>query len=470
MFRHEKSILFIILIFTALFLVASEGPAQIASGAETLICDICSGEITSQYYRLKEEGAQKFETLVCETCYEKTPRCEACTGFMREGHKFGGKTICGKCYNHYKDSPLCAICKNNIMGSYVKYSDQASGASSFICQACNDGSKKCSLCGMPSASLAQVAGRALCENCVLKSKTAPVCKICDNPILSSYMHYKDKKNDTTIYVCDPCAKGNRKCFVCGVPDGNLSEVQQQPVCPGCFKDLKKCYGCGKYIFRVSYKYELTEQQYCADCQQNTDKCDVCGLPTGASPVKLTDGRKICPDCESTAVKNVNEVRDLYAAVSGFLIDEYRMQIGNVNKISFKEISEMRELGENTPTAEKGVIPLGIFSRHGKEFDIFVQNNLPKNLLIGVLAHEYAHAYVHDRMPDFDDTLIDEGFAEWIRHKTLTKIGDEKGAKLIEMRKDIYGDGFKKIVEIEKKSGLNGVFGLFNGPGAEKNTN
>nr|HPG59309.1 hypothetical protein [Candidatus Wallbacteria bacterium] len=132
--------------------------------------------------------------------------------------------------------------------------------------------------------------------------------------------------------------------------------------------------------------------------------------------------------------------------------------------------EMRELGEKTPTAEKGVVPLGIFSRHGKEFDIFVQNNLPKNLLIGVLAHEYAHAYVHDRMPDFDDTLIDEGFAEWIRHKTLTKIGDEKGAKLIEMRKDIYGDGFKKVAEIEKKSGLNGVFGLFNGPGTEKNTN
>lgn len=452
-------VLFLLIILSAFAFASLFYPAR-AEASETLICDICSNEISGQYYKVKDPEAGGAEILVCLDCYEKTPRCESCAGFMKKAYKFGGKAMCKSCLEHYKDSPVCAICSVNIIGAYVKFTDPATGKETFVCEPCREKTPACELCNLPSASLAEIAGRRLCPGCALKAKTAPVCKICRDPILTSYTHYKDKKNGSVIYVCDACAKANGKCFVCGVPDAKLSVVQGHDVCPGCFAGLKKCYGCGKYIFRVSYRYELSEQQYCEDCQKNTDKCDVCGLPTGANPVKLTDGRKICPDCESTAVKDVNEVRDLYASVSGFLVDEYRMNIGNVNKISFKEISEMRELGEKTPTAEKGVIPLGIFSRNGRDFDIFVQKNLPKNLLIGVLAHEYAHAYVHDRLPDFDDTLMDEGFAEWIRHKTLTKIGDDRGAKLIERRKDIYGDGFKKIMGIESEKGTAGVFALF----------
>ena len=455
-FEISRILIFIFMFSVFYFMV----PPGRCMAAETPLCEICSNEISGQYYKVKDPESDKAEIFVCLSCYESTPRCEVCTGFMRKAHEFGGKNICKGCYEHYKDSPLCEICKINILGAYVKFTDPSTGKVSFVCEPCKKNSPACSLCNLPCASPAKVAGQSLCESCALKAKAAPVCKICDNPILTSYTHYKDKKTGTVIYVCDVCAKANGKCFVCGVPDANLKEAQRKDVCPKCFAELKKCYGCGNYIFRLSYKYDLTEQQYCEGCQKNTDKCDVCGLPTGANPVKLTDGRKICPDCESTAVKDVTEVRDLYASVAVFLSSDYHMDIGNVNKISFKEINEMRELGEKTPTAEKGVIPLGIFSRSGKEFDIFVQKNLPKNLLIGVLAHEYAHAFVHDRLPDFNDTLIDEGFAEWIRHKTLLKIGDDKGAKLIERRKDIYGDGFRKITEIESGKGIEGVFALF----------
>ncbi len=432
-----------------------------ASASETLLCDICGSEITGKYYKSKDPESDKFETIICESCHQNTPRCETCGGFMKTVHKFGGKDICNKCHQYYKDSPVCDICKLNILGAYVKYSDPINGKVTYICDECKRKSPACQLCKIPCASLVEDGGRKLCAACALKAKAAPVCKICKISILSSYTHYQDKKNDAVIYVCDDCINKYHKCFVCGVPDDNLIALQGKEVCRDCFAGLKKCHGCSKYIFKLSYKYEIAEQVYCPDCQQNTDKCDVCGLPTGANPVQLTDGRKICPDCESTAVKDIQTVRELYAAVADFLVEEYRMGIGAVNEISFKEINQMKELGEKTPTADKGVIPLGIFSRCGDKFDIFVQKNLPKNLLIGVLAHEYAHSYVHGRVSDFDDTLIDEGFAEWIRHKTLTKIGDEKGAKLIEIRTDIYGEGFKKITEIEKAKGLSGVFELFN---------
>ncbi len=433
----------------------------VSIAAETLICDICSKEIESKYYKFKDPASDKFEISICEDCYEAAPRCEACGGYMSKSFKFGGKNICIKCRDHFKDSPICKICGLNIIGAYVKYSDPVSKKAAFVCDDCRKKNPECSLCGIPCTHPAFIAGKRLCENCAFKAASAPVCKICKNPILSSYIHYRDKKNQNVIYVCDSCVEKNDKCFVCGVPDDCLKLMQGRQVCALCLKNLKKCYGCFKYIFKLSYKYELTENIYCADCQYNTDKCDVCGLPTGVSPVRLSDGRKICVDCESTAVKDIVAVHELYHFVAEFLKNEYGMYIGAIDTIDFKEINEMKILGQKTPTADKDVIPLGIFSRNGKKIDIFVQKNLPRNLLIGVLAHEYAHAFVHSKIEDFDDVLIDEGFAEWIRHKIHIKVGDTKGARLIEMRKDIYGAGFKKITAVESKSGVKGVFNLFN---------
>ena len=449
-----------VILVLAFLIVQSFIFSNFSFAADTILCDLCKKEINGRYYQIKDKAETGSGTYVCQQCYDGTPKCQSCKGLMISAREIGGKKVCDRCFEHYKDSPVCSICKNNILDSYMKYVNPSTNDVNYVCKSCGEKSEKCGICSIPSAALENYEDKRICHACVERLKSAQECNICKKHIASSYRRYDDQKNARVVYICDNCGSTYPKCYVCSVPSASLSDIQQKQVCPACLPNLKKCYGCGMYIFKVSYKYEVMDTVYCSDCQKKTDKCDVCGLPTGANPVVLTDGRKICPDCESTAVKDIGTVRDLYDAVAGFLIDEYRMKIGHINEISFKEVDEMKALGQKTPTAEKGTVPLGIFSRHGEEFDIYVQKNLPKNLLIGVLAHEYAHAYVHDLYPDFEDALINEGFAEWIRHKMHTRIGDEKGAKLIEIRKDLYGDGYKKIEAIEKSEGLNGVFGVF----------
>lgn len=448
----------ILLTLSMIFMSIILPPVQPVSAAGQMSCEICRNNIEGKYYKM--DGASG-EYLVCMDCYEKAPRCSLCKGFMREENNLDGNKLCTSCYNQVKQADKCSLCQKHILGSYTRYTDPSTGATNSICQDCMAKSERCSICNIPSANLTAFEGNRLCAGCFDKISKMPVCELCKNHISGTYVQYKNPKDETVTYTCSACNDKTPKCSLCGVPSTGLSEVQGQSVCMKCYGGLKKCHGCGKFIMKTSYNYSIVEQTYCPDCQKNSPKCGVCGLPTGDKPVTLTDGRQICPDCEATSVKDIATVKELYEAVAAFIVREYSMEIGHINAISFKEIKEMEKLGKETPTGNDNTnIPLGIFSRKGEQFDIYVQENLPRNLLIGVLAHEYAHAYMHDVSPDYKNLEIEEGFAEWIRYKTLNHIGDEKGAKLIEARKDIYGDGFRKISNIEKNEGLGGVFRLF----------
>lgn len=423
-------------------------------------CAACKRPIEGKYYRMSGPSG---EYAVCLKCYDDGPKCSLCTGFSIDWRDIDGMRVCGRCFEKVSSAPVCSICKKHVTGAYVQYGDGNSGQKTVVCSNCKEKAEKCSLCAVPSAALNYFEGSRLCGKCFAEIRERPVCALCAKHITGSYMNYTDPKDGGTTVVCDHCNRTNKKCHICGVPAVSHTETQGQSVCRKCFGELKKCHGCGKYILKLSYKYEIAEQSYCPDCQEKTPKCGVCGLPTGANTVVLTDGRRICPDCESTAVKDIETVKILYEIVADHLVKNFAMAIGRVNDVAFREISEMEELGKNTPTAEKGTIPLGIFSRRNEKFDIYIQKNLPRNVLIGVLAHEYAHAYMQDVSPDFKEIEVEEGFAEWIRYKALLKIGDEKGAKLIEARKDIYGKGFNRVRAVESVEGTAGVFRMFMKP-------
>ena len=443
----------------AILFLAHQAPP--ANAAEELTCDFCASRISGQYYTIRDRNdGSSGQKTICLKCYESRPRCDLCRGVMREGTNFQGMNLCQSCMANVRNSPRCTACGNYITGSYVRYRDPESGQEICVCQKCNDARPKCEGCRGLMLQEYSLQGMKVCKSCFERIRKSPRCAICQNYIMGEYMRYEDKKTGLETTVCQKCGGTAEKCFVCGVPSNNLNDTQGKRVCGACLQRAGKCHGCGNYILKVGYNYDVAEQSYCAECEKTTPKCDVCGLPSGPSPVRLSDCRIICPDCEGTAVKDVATVRALYDAVAAFLVREYGMEIGHVSEISFKELPELAELGKDAPTAEKNVIPLGLFSRKGDKVDIFVQNNLPRNLLTGVIAHEYAHAYMYEKSPEFKDTEITEGFAEWIRYKTLMRLNDEKGAKLITLRKDIYGSGFQKVVDVEKAAGLQGVFDLF----------
>ena len=73
-----------------------------------------------------------------------------------------------------------------------------------------------------------------------------------------------------------------------------------------------------------------------------------------------------------------------------------------------------------------------------------------------MAHEWAHAWQGENCPLLQDSLVGEGFAEWTAYKTLQTMGAVKKMALMERQNGLYGEGLRKMLELERHSGGDGV--------------
>jgi len=70
-----------------------------------------------------------------------------------------------------------------------------------------------------------------------------------------------------------------------------------------------------------------------------------------------------------------------------------------------------------------------------------------------LAHEYAHVWQAKNCPRKQDLKFKEGFAEWVSYRAMVhkKMYSRAEDKLKE-KDPIYGDGLRKMIELERKLG------------------
>ena len=99
----------------------------------------------------------------------------------------------------------------------------------------------------------------------------------------------------------------------------------------------------------------------------------------------------------------------------------------------------------------------MFVQRHKKREIYIQSGLPQILTIEVMAHEYAHAWQAENCPWQQETLIIEGFAEWVAYRVLMLLGAGKKAALMEERTDIYGQGLQRMLSVEREGGTAAVF-------------
>ena len=81
------------------------------------------------------------------------------------------------------------------------------------------------------------------------------------------------------------------------------------------------------------------------------------------------------------------------------------------------------------------------------------------LFLQVAAHELAHAWQGENCPVLDDTLIHEGFAEWVSYQVLGEYAYAQAQEIMRARSDIYGQGLRRLLDIEASQGVDGVFRL-----------
>ncbi|MDD2716097.1 MAG: protein DA1 [Candidatus Wallbacteria bacterium] len=364
-----------------------------------------------------------------------------------------------QCSSLWAESPECFICGTVIQGEYYTFEKDGDRENLKVCQNCYQNCLRCELCKIPLKKAVGFDGHNYCDSCYQKLQERPSCTLCGALLPGQYMDFTDPATEKHSYYCPECVKNFKKCQACGRPSRNLSQTGLYLLCDRCLETVKYCHSCGLPLIKESYKYEIFDYSYCRECEQSS-RCSVCGLPAGKSGTLLSDGRAICPDCSKTQVTDIQEVRRVYALVSGFLSKTYSMNIAELNRLEFASLSDLKTMASVLNYIKKDAVPLGIFSEAGGKTDIFVQSSLPRKLLAGVLAHEYTHDFIHTVNPGFSDIEIEEGICEWVRWQVLRQIGDEKGCILMEHQEGVYSSGFSKVRAAAEKGGYSSVFDLF----------
>jgi hypothetical protein len=184
---------------------------------------------------------------------------------------------------------------------------------------------------------------------------------------------------------------------------------------------------------------------------------------GDNHVRLPDGRRICPRCHQTAVYDPARARELYEYATRVVTEQLGLELNVGADFTLVDDQHLQRLAAETST-DLGDGPgeglagkvVGLFIRKGHQRVMYVLSGLPQILLLQTVAHEWAHAWQGENCPLLQDTLVREGFAEWAAYKTLQTMGAVKKMALMEQQNGLYGEGLRRILELERRTGVSGV--------------
>ncbi|MFA5859279.1 MAG: LIM domain-containing protein [Elusimicrobiota bacterium] len=290
-------------------------------------------------------------------------------------------------------------------------------------------------------------GRTTCPACF---NNLPRCMSCANIITGKYWVVESGEK-----YCDECYQHKQKCRLCGNLFDNGYVVEDNPVCEKCYQKTEKCASCGIALVTRWWTYDNSGKSYCIKCHKSNNKCDVCGNPVGKTYLLLPDDRLICEICNRTAVKDSIKVDQLLARTSKYIRVTLGLYVDHLPKVELVDKNKMGTIGNGVESGDKADL-LGLFQKKGRKYKIYLLENLPQALAVGVLAHEYAHAWQYANCPKDQRLVLTEGFAEWVLYKALLNFGFKNEAAQITKRTDLYGQGFIIMRNIEETDGMSGV--------------
>ncbi len=100
---------------------------------------------------------------------------------------------------------------------------------------------------------------------------------------------------------------------------------------------------------------------------------------------------------------------------------------------------------------------GRFIQTGERFRIEILRGLSWEKCLETLAHEFGHAWQAENLPGIRDSETREGFAQWTAAKVLENYGLTHLIRQIEERDDLYGKGYRAMIALEQRLGIEGMF-------------
>ena len=266
------------------------------------------------------------------------------------------------------------------------------------------------------------------------------CNLCGRALHGRYTRYTHPiYAGHPLTVCGRCQRLAPQCRVCHQP--MRADRSVAGLCAACAADALRCLSCGAIITGVSYTIS-GRGPYCATCQATRQQCDVCGVPLDDSAQRLPDGRALCGACLQTAIIDASQAKALFDEAEGTIGATLGLRLRIGVRFVLTDRAGLRvQIQKIKPQVALGLDHvLGVYVRDGRTRTIYIENGLPKILLIQVAAHEWAHAWQMENCPLVRDVLLVEGFADWVAYKVLQARQAVKKMALMTARADLYGKG------------------------------
>lgn len=289
-------------------------------------------------------------------------------------------------------------------------------------------------------------------------KQARFCHICGNKLYGHYLVYSNG-----LTVCDRCEQTVPHCNHCKLPSLQLTQVRGVPICPACLNKLPVCASCERPILSRFFIIGDSPLRYCEDCYTTQPRCDICRVPLNAQGriIKHQNSTTYrCHTCFETAITNFAEAEQLYRETAGILHQQLSLtvpQLPRLHIVSRDQLINLHNSQQNAlatadaPAGEQQHL-LGYFQRHNQDFNIYIEQFLPRTLFQAVAAHELAHAWQSVNAVQNQSLKILEGFAEWVAYKTLLSLGYQRDAARLTRRNDLYGEGLQYFIALERQQG------------------
>ncbi len=339
-------------------------------------------------------------------------------------------------------SLTCEACRKPISGRYTVYS---TGAEQHVfCDACDEQLPHCAVCSIPVVSASTGSGDILCRDC---RKTARYCAVCNTRITGAYFTSQDQLH---VY-CATCVETAPRCDACSdiLRPGGHRQVDGHTLCTRCDQALPRCHACGKVILDTSVTFNNLPERYCASCAANRPHCVSCGRPCEPDAKELRGGNMLCNLCRPSAMLEEKSMLVLAHEVREHLRTHLLMPI--VRPI---EIVMVDTLGTfEDPSFRES----GRFIQTGERFRIEILRGLSWEKCLETLAHELGHAWQAENLPGIRDSESREGFAQWTASKVLENYGLTHLIRQIEERDDLYGKGYRAMIALEQRLGIEGMF-------------
>ena len=291
------------------------------------------------------------------------------------------------------------------------------------------------------------------------------CDICNKRIRGNYI-----KSETQNFCSKQCLHSILpKCFTCKKPCETSSvQMMEKTFCSRkCMHLHYKCNLCRRGLDKVIIvKTPLNEIfLYCNDCSRRKT-CYFCALP--CIPVQEVKDRTLCKKCFSSAVRNEQDIRNLFNIIRKDLAKFYAFDA--VHKIELKIVSadKLASISKTNYTPENAKrLALMQYQQHyveKKKFrrtekkvtkeicTIYLLSATPKPLLADAIVHELTHDHIRHNVGKTNDLASEEGFCELVAYLYNIKINNKRTNRMKEINTDpVYGGGFKKMRSIYNRT-------------------